>query len=143
MNILKMNAREVLLINNLVKLAEEAAEASSIIFQKFGPLFIENNDQKILVFETGAADMIGNSYHGEGYLTNEMVFQYIDNYEGGRYCKFSCDTEGIFNMLKSGYINSHKYGLDSSIVEEITSQYEIPNMDVYFRGFISTLKSAK
>lgn len=130
MEIMKMSAQEIVLVNVFAQLAEEAFKAEKLIKEHFDSAF--GLDKKELhVYHTESFD----EYYGDGYLTIDGVFKYHDNWWGGRKYEFPCDAEGIYRMLRSCYLR--KNNLDKLETERFNCQIE--HIDGYFREFIEVL----
>lgn len=134
MEIMKMSAKEIVLINTFAQLAEEAFEAEKLIKEHFDSAF-GLGKKEIKVYHTESF----GEYYGDGYLTIDGIFKYHDNWWGGRDYEFSCDAEGIYRMLRSCYLKKNQ--LDALETERFECQIEY--IDGYFREFINELKDNK
>ena len=130
MEIMKMSAKEVVLISVFAQLAEEAFKAEKLIKEHFDSAF-GLGKKEIHVYHTESF----GEYYGDGYLTIDGVFKYHDNWWGGRNYEFSCDAEGIYRMLRSCYLKKNQ--LDDLESERFECQIE--HIDGYFREFIEKL----
>ena len=130
MDIMRMSAKEVVLVSVFAQLAEEAFKAEKLIKEHFDRAF-GLGQKEIHVYHTESC----GEYYGDGYLTIDSVFKYHDNWWGGRDYKFSCDAEGIYRMLRSCYLRKNQ--LDALETERFECQIE--HIDGYFREFIEKL----
>lgn len=133
MDITKLSAQEILLVNELAKLAAEAKEASEKIKSHFKNSFGIGNSE-IEVYHTESC----GEYYGYGYLNIDGEFRYYDNWWGGRQYIFQADTEGIYKMFRSCYLR--KNNLKDLDPEEFNCQIE--HIDSYFREFINQIDDA-
>lgn len=132
MDIMKMSAQEICMISVFTDLAKEALEAEKLINTHFNNAFGIDN-KKIKVYHTESCD----EYYGDGYLTIDGVFEYNDNWWGGRKYSFECSADGIYHMLRSCYLRKHNLqDLDPDKFD-----CEIEYIDEYFRNFISRIES--
>ena len=130
MEIMKMSAQEVVLLEKLTELAKEAIKASELIKEHFKSSFGLDN-QEVLVFSTQSF----GEYYGNGYLTINGIFKYEDNWWGGRRYEFSVTPDGIYHMLRSCYLRRNN--LSHLDTEEFNC--EIEHIDGYFRDFVESI----
>lgn len=141
MDIMNLSAEELVLIDTLKKLAKEAIEASKLITEKFNSSFgIKKKEIHIFHTESFGKYYIFNTesfgqYYGDAFLTIDGIFKYHDNWWGGRDYSFSCDTSGIYKMLRSCYLK--EIGLTHLDPEKF--ECNIENIDTYFRDFIKEI----
>ncbi|MBR6252252.1 MAG: hypothetical protein IKR04_00150 [Clostridia bacterium] len=128
MEIMQMSAQEIVLMNAFAKLAEEAFMAEKTIKDYYGEKAFGLGEKEIHVFHTESCD----EYYGDGYITIDGVFKYQDNWWGGRSYEFSCNAEGIYQMLRSCYLRNN--GL--SHLESKSFDCQVEHIDSYFRSFI-------
>ena len=132
MEIMKMSAQELIMIEKLVELSKEAIEASNLIKEQFKNSFgIENKE--IHVFSTESF----GEYYGDGYLTVDGIFKYHDNWWGGRDYSFSIAPDDIYHMFRSCYLRRNN--LSHLDTEEFNCNIE--HIDRYFRDFIKSIST--
>jgi len=130
MDIMRMSAKEVVLISAFSQLAEEAFKAEKIIKEHFDSSF-GLGKKEIHVYHTESC----GEYYGDAYLTIDGIFKYHDNWWGGRDYEFSCDAEGIYRMLRACYLRKN----DLENLAEEKFDCDIEYIDSYFREFIKKL----
>ena len=131
MRIMQMTAQELTLLDDFTKLAKEALEAAELINKHFNSAF-GISKREIEVYRTESF----GEYYGYGYLSIDGIFRYHDNWWGGREYAFSCDSDGIFKMLRSCYLREH----DLESLDNEPFECNIDQLDSYFRDFIKSLK---
>lgn len=134
MDIMEMSAQELVLLADLVTLAEEAHASEKLINEHFSEAF-GITKREIHVYHTESC----GEYYGNGYLTIDGIFKYHDNWWGGRSYEFSCNAEGIYKMLRSCYLR------DRNLAQLDPEKFdcEIQNINGYFRDFVKNLSESK
>ena len=131
MNVFSMSAKELIAFGELEKLAREAEEAAKLIAEKFKSSFGIGNS-KIHVFHTESC----GEYYGDGYLSINLRFHFVDNWWGGREFSIIANQEGIYSLYRSCYLKEN--GLSEHDPDPVFTNIEHP--DDRFRDFIRTLK---
>ena len=131
-NTIKKTAKERLIEKHLDELAEEAMNAEETIEKIFSKALFKMGEEKIHIYHTGHGD-----YEGDGYLTHNGVFEYHDNWWGGRGFSVTLTMEGIYSFFRSCYLKEE--GLSNLDPEKFFTDVDKP--DEIFRRFL-TEKSA-
>jgi len=129
--IMDMSPRDLMLLSDFAKLAEEATKAEATISEHFATAFGVGK-QEIHVYHTEAH----GEYYGDGYLHIDGTFRYSDNWWGGREWKVRCTADGIFKVYRSYYLESK--GLEYLIPK---TDKDLSNFASHFRNFIAQLEN--
>lgn len=132
-NIMDLTVRELMLLNKLTRLAEESTEASEAIHRNFRNSF-SLNTKRIHVYHTESC----GEYYGDGYLTIDGVFEYCDNWWGGRSWEVPCSADEIYQVFRA------KYLVDNNMESRIpVEERKLADVAHYLRDFVSTIKEKK